>query len=241
VTERQKRLLQIVLDEYMKTAHAVGSLGLNNKYGLRISSATIRNEMADLCDQGFLRKDHSSSGRIPTTLAWRYFIEEMLEELEELNPVMETEFKEKIFQNRFNPEALYRESARALATMTGNASVIIANKAIYYSGLSNILDEPELQDIERLKALLTLLENYPILSEIFNKLRGNRNFRVLIEEEIGLKSLDKLSIIYTDIKGHNGEKGYIAILGPSRMNYARTFPALESIVKHINHSMTGWR
>lgn len=224
----------------MDTAVAVGSLGLNDKYELDVSSATIRNEMAALADQGFLRKTHSSSGRIPTTLAWRYFIEEIMEQLEDLEVLDETKARERIFQNRFNTEALLKESVMALAEFTGYAAIAMVGNNIYYAGVSNLVEEPELQDINRLKALLTILENHPTLSEIFNKMRGDSPYRVLIEDEIGLKSLDRFSIVYTDIKMHAGKNGHIAVLGPSRMNYAKTFTSLERVTKHLKESVIGW-
>ncbi|MBN1916162.1 hypothetical protein JW796_04220 [Candidatus Dojkabacteria bacterium] len=241
MTERQKILLAAVIKEYMKSAKAVGSLGLREDYELKVSPATIRNEMVELMDQGFLKKDHVSSGRIPTTLAWRFFIEEMLEEIDDLDPREEVAVRERIFQSRFNTEALIREAVKALSDFTGHASFAIANSAIYSAGIANILDEPEFQNLDKIKRFFHVLENYPILYQVLDsKIRRESKFRVLIGEEIGLESLDDFSIIFGEVKLHGGEKGYIAALGPSRMNYAKTFKSLESIIRHLKESIYGW-
>lgn len=225
----------------MKSARAVGSVGLKDGYELNVSPATIRNEMVELMDQGFLKKDHVSSGRVPTTLAWRFFIEEMLEDIEELDPREEVEVRERIFQSRFNTEKLIREAVKALSDFTGHASFAIANRAIYSAGIANILDEPEFQNLDKIKRFFHVLENYPILHQVLDsKMRGESKFRVLIGDEIGLESLDDFSIIFSEIQLHGVEKGYIATLGPSRMNYGKAFKALESIVKHLQESTYGW-
>jgi len=84
MTPRQVKLLHAIIDDFINNATAVGSLSLTHRYNLGVSPATIRNEMSDLVEQGYLEKPHSSSGRIPTNMAYRYFIREILRELDDL-------------------------------------------------------------------------------------------------------------------------------------------------------------
>ena len=78
--DRKKKVLQAIVEEYINTAEPVSSNALINRNGLNYSSATIRNEMADLEKAGFLDKTHTSSGRVPSEKGYRYYVDELLKE-----------------------------------------------------------------------------------------------------------------------------------------------------------------
>ena len=77
LSERQNKLLKMIVEEYIKTANPVGSQGLCDK--LKCSSATIRNEMAYLEEKGYLEKTHTSSGRVPSEDGYRYYVDNLME------------------------------------------------------------------------------------------------------------------------------------------------------------------
>ncbi len=79
LTERKKRILRVVIEHYINTAEPVGSKTLAESAGLDISSATIRNEMADLEALGFLEQPHTSAGRIPSSKGYRLYVNELME------------------------------------------------------------------------------------------------------------------------------------------------------------------
>ncbi|MCL4352462.1 MAG: heat-inducible transcriptional repressor HrcA [Firmicutes bacterium] len=76
---RKRRILGTLIDDYIVSAEPVGSRTLAKKYGLGISSATIRNEMADLEELGFLEQPHTSAGRIPSDRGYRYYVDELMQ------------------------------------------------------------------------------------------------------------------------------------------------------------------
>ncbi len=78
--ERKKKILQAVIDEYVNTAEPVSSAALVEKYGLNYSSATVRNELAELEKKGYLDKTHTSSGRIPSEKGYRFYVDELIKE-----------------------------------------------------------------------------------------------------------------------------------------------------------------
>ena len=78
--ERKKKILQAVIDEYVNTAEPVSSSALVEKYNLKYSSATVRNELADLEKSGYLDKTHTSSGRIPSEKGYRFYVDELVKE-----------------------------------------------------------------------------------------------------------------------------------------------------------------
>ena len=101
ISERKKKILAAVVEEYIRTAEPVGSKHLAESAGLGCSSATIRNELAELVAQGYLDQPHTSAGRVPTPAGYRLYVNEMmerqrysLEETEELNRRMNARLQE---------------------------------------------------------------------------------------------------------------------------------------------------
>ena len=74
LTERKKKILRAVVESYIETAEPVGSKALMGLAGLNVSSATIRNELADLTELGYLEQPHTSAGRIPSPQGYRLYV-----------------------------------------------------------------------------------------------------------------------------------------------------------------------
>ena len=101
LNERKKRVLQAIVEEYIKTAEPVSSNAIMNLEGLEYSSATIRNEMAELEKLGYIEKTHISSGRVPSEKGYRFYVDELLEddkitvdEIEYISNKLETKVNE---------------------------------------------------------------------------------------------------------------------------------------------------
>ncbi len=77
--ERKRRILESIIKDYVETAEPVGSRAIVRKHALKISAATVRNEMADLEDMGYLEQPHTSAGRIPSEKGFRYYVDCMME------------------------------------------------------------------------------------------------------------------------------------------------------------------
>lgn len=76
---RKFRILQAIIDDYILTAIPVGSRTISKKYEMGLSSATIRNEMSDLEEEGYIEQPHTSAGRIPSAKGYRYFVDHLME------------------------------------------------------------------------------------------------------------------------------------------------------------------
>ena len=101
ISERKKKILAAVIDEYVRTAEPVGSKAIASKAGLGCSSATIRNELAELVSLGYLEQPHTSAGRVPTPMGYRMYVNELmekqrlsLEETEDINRRMNQKLRE---------------------------------------------------------------------------------------------------------------------------------------------------
>ncbi len=234
INERQQKLLQAIIKEFIDTAEAVGSLSLLDKYEFKLSSATIRNEMAELVFRGYLYKKHSSAGRIPTTKGWRFFVDKIKNQ--EINYI-DANIKEEVISNlvklRESKSNLIRQGLNFLSMMTDNAVVALIQNNVYYAGLSNITELPEMKEEDNLHRILQILEDYYTLSEVFNKNNKSGEVNILIgEEETGKKIFKNYSVIFSEII-FNDSKGFISVVGPNRMNYHKVISA----VKYISDSI----
>ena len=80
LTDRKKKILKVVIEDYIRTAEPVGSKAIATEMGGRVSSATIRNELADLVELGYLEQPHTSAGRVPSPKGYRLYVNELMEQ-----------------------------------------------------------------------------------------------------------------------------------------------------------------
>lgn len=123
LSDRKKRILQEVINEYMGTAEPVGSRAISKKESLGLSSATIRNEMADLEEMGFLIQPHTSAGRIPSDAAYRFYVNTMLTKYQvsmETMQKLQSELQEKV--NRL--EVLIKKASVIASALTQYTTVV---------------------------------------------------------------------------------------------------------------------
>lgn len=122
--ERKKKILGAIVDEYIQTAEPVSSSSLLEKEYLNCSSATIRNDMAELEKIGFLEKTHTSSGRVPSQKGYRYYVDELLRE-DSLSRAEIAYIKEKLEQKVNDLEELTKIATTTLSEVTHYTTVAI--------------------------------------------------------------------------------------------------------------------
>lgn len=127
MTERRQMLLALVIKEYIKKAQPVGSEALA-KFDLGVSSATIRNELAALEEEGFLTHPHTSAGRVPTEKGYRYFVETLMDNLE-LSAEEQQMIRHQFHQVTLDVEQWMRLSAAVLAHTSNMAALVTAPSA----------------------------------------------------------------------------------------------------------------
>lgn len=120
--ERKMTILRAIIRNYLETGEPVGSRTISKYTDLNLSSATIRNEMADLEELGFIIQPHTSAGRIPTDKAYRLYVDDMMEEKEREI----AELKEMILETEGKMDQMLKSVAKVLATNTNYATVVSA-------------------------------------------------------------------------------------------------------------------
>ncbi|MFS0672863.1 heat-inducible transcriptional repressor HrcA [Ornithinibacillus sp. 179-J 7C1 HS] len=123
LTDRQLMILQVIIDDFIESAHPVGSRAISKKDDISFSAATIRNVMADLEEMGFIEKTHSSSGRVPSEKGYRYYVDNVIApsiDKSNLNIM-----KDLIRDEFIDFERLVQKSAEVLSDLTNYTSIIL--------------------------------------------------------------------------------------------------------------------
>ena len=126
---RKEKILKSLIDEYIETADPVSSAGLISKYPLNISSATVRNEMLELEKMGYLEKPYSSSGRVPSKMGYRYYVDKLILD-EKLSSSDLKLIKKNLGQKVINLEELTKITTATISEITHYTSIAITSKDI---------------------------------------------------------------------------------------------------------------
>ncbi len=127
LNERKKKILQIIIEDYISSAEPVGSRTIARKYDLGLSPATIRNEMSDLELLGYLEQPHTSAGRIPSAQAYRFYVDSLVEPgtlTDKDMALIDGWYNER----RRNIDDIFQSTAKILSRMTQNVSMVITNQ-----------------------------------------------------------------------------------------------------------------
>jgi len=330
LSDRQLRILNWIVEEYVRTAEPVGSKTLSNNPEFAYSSATIRNDMAILEEQGYLLKTHTSSGRIPSVKGYKLYVSKVLDNKESNNdfPMIDEIFR----RNETSKDDAIKESMSLVSQLTNYASVALGSSSYnariknlqivklsefsavmvmvtdqgyveskkimipeainfkdiekvirllnetlhdcpiseidkklkdiqsaediqrsieYYdelvgvfiravsemvkdkyfvSGQTNILNFPEFQDIEKVRDIFNLMNEKDIFKLVSI---NNNNITVNIGYDNQIKAMEDCTVISVPYDNGNGQRGAIAVIGPTRMEYQKIIPLLDYIAKYL--------
>ena len=123
LNDRKIQILQAIINNYIETAEPVGSRTIAKKYNLGISSATIRNEMSDLEEMGFILQPHASSGRIPSDMGYRLYVDHLMQK-KELGEEEQRYLQSIISRDISQIDFLMEETAKALSVLTNYTTII---------------------------------------------------------------------------------------------------------------------
>lgn len=328
LTTRQTLIFKAIVDEFTKTAEPVGSKHLLSLLEIKVSSATLRNEMVILEEAGLLEKTHISSGRVPSSAGYRYYVENLMER--QLDEEIEFALSEVFSERHYTIDEVVKKSCDILSQMTNLTSVVLgpetntqtlrhiqifpisessavcvfitshghtenktfhfdenislkdiqtccnimneqlaglpicdvaakmeeirpllsskitrhevlfrafasafmkfASENVYTSGTSNMLYQPEFADIEKLKQLMSFLEDTSVWRQLGNS-AGDISIRIGGDNSI--IPMDNVSVISSRIRLKNNEEGQLMVVGPTRMPYNRIVTLMEYMAKVI--------
>jgi heat-inducible transcriptional repressor len=235
LSDRQTQILKAIIEEYMETAEPVGSEIIDKKYNLGVSPATIRNEMAFLVKEGFLKQPHTSAGRLPTPMAIRFYIQQLMQE-KDLSVADEAVVKNRIWDFRDNFDRLLKEATRFLSEKTKNLAILVTEEGdVYHYGSFHILEDPEFFDIDLTKAILSIVDDFERMNKFFSKAAGDQPVHVLLGDEFDSQFLEPCGMVFSRFETRK-TKGNLGVVGSCRLNYTTIIPVLRylnSLIEEI--------
>ena len=222
MNSRQEKILKCVIDEYVSSAEPVGSRFLCETYSLNVSPATIRNDMVALEQEGFLRQPHTSAGRIPTELAYQYYLKNF--KLSPQNQMRGHPLRSAVVQAKDESELL-KTLAKKLVNLSGEAAIVAFDPGwSYYTGVSNLFHKPDFNNLDHAFILSETIDRFDeVICKVFDSVSDKPLVLIGTENPFG----ELMSTIL--IKYHLPELdvGLIGLIGPLRMNYQKNIALVE--------------
>jgi heat-inducible transcriptional repressor len=217
---RYHKLLKAIIEQHIKTAKPVGSKSLAEDSDFDLSSATIRNEMAELEEQGLIVQPYTSAGRVPTANGYRYYLDNLLS----VDMLQSKEFAEleKAYQ------ADIRQMIKIVSDKT-NLAVILSRESnnIYITGLFNLFSQPEFEDYKMVLSMGQVVDSLErAMSNMFHKIDKPQ---VLLGVENPWS--EHCSVVIAPLV--TPQKSLLAFLGPLRMDYNQALGLMDSITKIV--------
>jgi len=233
---RKQAILRAVVNEFTTSAVPVGSQSLHSRYFLNLSSATIRTELAELADLGYLSQPHTSAGRIPTDSGYRYFVD-FLMDLEEVPERVRGFINEEV-RRHYDSAALGLEKellGRVVAALDQYEQG--AENLVVHDGVRNLLRQPEFAESSRLQQVLEVLEETRYLTVLLRELIGNSDLQIVIGSENASSQLQGCAVVLTTYGPSNHLKGVLGVIGPTRMAYSQTVARLRAVARSASERM----
>jgi heat-inducible transcriptional repressor len=215
MTDRQKRILNAIVEQYAEVASPVGSSLLAKAF--KVSSATIRAEMAELERLGFISQPHTSAGRVPTDMGYRFYVNSLPEN--HIDTSIERRAARALssrVQHGGAPERMIRNAVDTLVELTHNLGLATIGNQLYISGLSNLFDQPEFLDTYQVQQVARLLDN---LEPWLKEAAPNEALSVYIGQENPIGRSAGCTLVISRFRGPFSDRSYIGTLGPTRQSY----------------------
>lgn len=224
MNDRKQALLKFVIEEYIGTAEPVGSQFVVEKGNMDVSAATIRNEMRDLEEAGYLTHPHTSAGRIPTELGYQYYVDSIME-TNELATNIQKDLDAAAKQGNDQRDQVKHVAKFAAEHLESSIIVAFNPNSVYYTGISYLFAQPEFQDsaytVHISKIFDQCEEN---LDELYARIEEGATDVFIGENNPFGKSCGLVGTRVGDI--------LFTVLAPIRMDYARAV----SLLTYINRT-----
>ena len=228
ITERQTKILNGIVEEYIKSAEPVSSQALGKKRRFEISPAMLRIEMQKLAEMGYLAQPHTSAGRIPTDKGYRFFVDGLFEK--NLNSL----------EDMFGLEGLFREQIGDAIKFNARLTKLIAHASSNFTflhllndhfswkeGWEEIIKEPEFEQRDFAPEFADFLEDFEKEIESFELSPG---MKIYIGGENPFSKTKDFSIISSRCLLPNDGEALLAILGPKRMDYEKNINLVNYLI-----------
>jgi heat-inducible transcriptional repressor len=234
MTERQAAILKVVIEQYAEVAAPVGSNLLAKIFA--VSSATIRAEMAELEQLGYIHQPHTSAGRIPTDKGYRFYVNDITESQDQKN--YGALGAERALTARASgggsTERVIRNTVDTLVELTHNLGLATLGDQLYLSGLSNLFGQPEFMHPGQVQEVARLLDN---LEPWLREASPNEPLNVYIGKENPIGRTSGCTLIVSKFSSPYSDRSYVGVLGPTRQSYARVMSLVRQAGEMLENNL----
>jgi len=219
---RKQTILQLIIEDFIQTAEPVGSKHLADDFGMDVSSATIRNDMAVLEAEGYLRQTHTSSGRVPTEQAYLYYLQNVVRPKCQKNEVDNLRAG---MRSSNTVESALKSIAKQLVDLTGETIILAFDPSwSYYTGVSNLFQKPEFQENNLFYSISRFVDRFDdVIAQMFDAIQEEQMVYIGSQNPFG----DQMSTIMIRYQLHDERHGLLGLVGPLRMNYSKNIALME--------------
>lgn len=236
IINRERDILGLIIESYIEESRPISSAYICRKYHLPCSSATIRNIMVSLERQGLLSHIYTSSGRVPTQSGFKRYVENFNGQ----NNLQEHSVSLGNYGSSTpNIEEVIDHTLDALVQLSGYTSLMAVSgrdEKIFFRGMRYMLEQPEFEDVSRLKDIFYALEvKIGALQSLLFECIDDK-IRILIGDDIGFEEISNCSLIVSGLREKDLSFAF-ALLGPIRMNYNRAASCLHSVKNQFKETV----
>ena len=263
LNSRRDKIFDLIIRSYIETAEPVGSRTISKHYKIGLSSASIRNVMADLEDQGLIMQPHTSAGRVPTDKGYRYYVDRLME-LEEPTDEEKEWIQSELVRAR-TIEGLMEKVSKVISKLTDSAALIYLKSLkrvsflnyllddlieaeklgsfleeepeIFVEGTFRIFEQPEFQDIQKMRLLLQAFDEKVVLLRILVEDLDEEGVQVHIGKENKMGEFRDVSLVLKDCYMGHTPIGGVAVVGPTRMKYSKVVPIVDFVADTMTEAM----
>lgn len=223
MNERQEKLLSSIIDIYVKTAEPVGSKLLSDIFDL--SSATIRNEMMELEELGFVDQPHPSAGRVPVEKGYRYYVDNFLIKKKISTRNLSTIQAAMTLEDDL--EASLKNIAKKIAEISDQTIFVIFDRSsVYYTGIANLFAKPEFGQQNIIRGLSQVIDQLDeVVFNFYDQVDDGVKIMIGSENPLG----KNCSLLLGRYNYRAKNQGVLGILGPMRMDYGFCAGIIEQV------------
>ncbi len=218
----------MVIENYIVTAEPVGSRFLSEKGGLEVSEATVRNELRHLEEEGYLTHPHTSAGRIPTTVGYRYYLSSIDLKVCGISK-NDSNTLEKAFAETLDYDSARKNMAKTMVDLAEEAVLVaFSPEKVYYTGLTQLFSKPDFGEIKWVTSISEIFDRCEeYLPDFFESVTVEPRYFFGLEHPFG----PRLTVLSTRFGKHS--ESLIALVGPERMDYKYNWGLMQKVKEII--------
>lgn len=257
--QRRDRVLALIVESYVETAEPVGSRTISKRSDLGLSSASIRNVMADLEEQGLIKQPHTSAGRVPTDKGYRYYVDRLMKREELARKEKDWILSE--LKKAKTVEGLAEKVSKVISELTESAAltyirsmkrvsflnyfleelvelqkhtdVLEEEPELFIEGAFRMLEKPEFQNAVQMRKLLLAFDHKYNFLQVLAQDFAAEGLHVHIGHENSKGELEDLSLVVKDCYVQGKPFGGVAAVGPTRMKYKKVMAVVDFVADSV--------